>query len=106
MIELRRLTLDEVRKELMLARVDYAKVRMHVHTQSEKNHAKVKSLRRQIARMEMALAEMHAGTKGADVALATEATPVAKRAEAKKKTVKKTVTAKSTSVSSTPSKKK
>ncbi|MEQ1849196.1 MAG: 50S ribosomal protein L29 [Candidatus Peribacteraceae bacterium] len=99
MIELRRLTLDEVRKELALSRFEYAKVRMHVHTQSEKNHAKVKSLRRQIARMEMALSEMRASSK------ATEATPTPKSAAVKKKTSKKTVTRKAVSVSSVPKKK-
>jgi|GEM_PF-6451421 len=58
--ELRRLTTDELRRELRDARSDYAKLRMSIEMQSEKNHAKMKNLRRSIARMCMVLDE----TKG------------------------------------------
>lgn len=53
MTELKRMTRDELRREIATKRSEYARVRLHIHAQSEKNHGKVKLLRRDIARMTM-----------------------------------------------------
>lgn len=56
--ELRRMTADELRRELIKLRAEYAKVRISVKMQSEKNHSKVRAMRRGIAQMKMVLSEM------------------------------------------------
>jgi ribosomal protein L29 len=58
MTELQRMTKDELRREITSKRSEYAKVRLHVQAQGEKNHAKMKLMRRDIARMMTALGSM------------------------------------------------
>lgn len=89
MIELKRLTRDELRRELASHRSEYAKVRLHIHAQSEKNHAQMKILRRNIARMTMVYATLPATPK-ADM-------PAKKVEKETTKVTKKRVKASSTS---------
>lgn len=49
--ELRRMTPQELRREIAMHRTEYAKMRMGVEMQKEKNHALYKAKRREIARM-------------------------------------------------------
>lgn len=93
MIELKRMTRDELRREIASKRSEYAKIRLHIHGQSEKNHAQMKILRRNIARITMVYATLPETPK-------TET--AAKKVE--KETTK--VTKKPVKVSSRPTKKK
>ena len=61
-IELARMTPKELRQELLVARTEYAKMRMAVEMQTEKNHAKFKMKRRDIARMASMLTSMEKNT--------------------------------------------
>lgn len=56
--ELRRMTADELRRDIAMHVTEYAKIRMGVEMQKEKNHALSKSKRREIARMKTVLSEM------------------------------------------------
>lgn len=57
-IELQRMTQDELRQDIALHTAEYAKMRMGIGMQKEKNHALFKSKRREIARMKTVLAGM------------------------------------------------
>jgi len=100
MTELKRMTADELRRELSRVRSDYAKLRLHVHAGSEKDHSKMRKMRSTIARMSMVCGQMPK-QKGAEGTKGTEGTEVKKR-----KTSKKTSAPSATSVPSAPSKKK
>ena len=67
-IELARMTPKELRQELLVARTGYAKMRMAVEMQTEKNHAKFKMKRRDIARMASMLILMEKNTSVSDKA--------------------------------------
>lgn len=56
--ELLRMTPKELRQEIALHRTEYAKMRMGVEMQKEKNHAQYKAKRREIARMNTILTAM------------------------------------------------
>ncbi len=49
--ELQRMTPDELRLEIAVRRIEYAKMRIGVEMQKEKNHAHFKTRRKEIARM-------------------------------------------------------
>ncbi len=66
MTELKRLPLPELRRELGAKRVEAAKMRMGLKMQSEKNHAAYRTVRRDIARMSMAVRDLE---KAAPVAV-------------------------------------
>ncbi len=107
MIELKRLTRDELRRELASHRSEYAKVRLHIHAQSEKNHAQMKILRRNIARMTMVYGTLPSEPrKGAEGTEGTKGAEVKKGKIVTKKSAKKTSATSATSVPSVPSKKK
>ncbi len=57
-IELRRMTASELRKELSIKRAECAKMRMGIEMQSEKNSGLYRTLRKEIARMSMVLHEL------------------------------------------------
>ncbi len=59
--ELQRMTQDELRQDIALHTAEYAKMRMGIGMQKEKNHALYKSKRREIARMKTVLAGMRRG---------------------------------------------
>ncbi len=59
--ELQRMTQDELRQDIALHTAEYAKMRMGIGMQKEKNHALFKSKRREIARMKTVLAGMQQG---------------------------------------------
>jgi ribosomal protein L29 len=50
-IELKRMSPDELRKEIYVRRAECAKMRIGLRTQSEKDHALYRRKRREIARM-------------------------------------------------------
>ncbi len=89
--ELQRMTPKELRQEIALHQSEYAKMRMGVEMQKEKNHALYKAKRREIARMKTVETAMKNGvptvttekktSKISDVADKTAS-------QAKKKTVK------------------
>ncbi len=56
--ELRRMTKEELRQDIALHTAEYAKMRMGIEMQKEKNHALYKSKRREIATMKTVLTEM------------------------------------------------
>lgn len=56
--ELKRMSAAELRKELASKRAAYARHRIGVTMQSEKNHAACRLLRREIARMTMVLSDL------------------------------------------------
>ena len=68
MTELKNMPVDELRRELRTRRAEYAKVKMSVELGSEKNHASLRSMRRDIARMMMILEEMGKTNKKAEKA--------------------------------------
>lgn len=86
--ELRRMTPKELRQEIAMHRTEYAKMRMGVEMQKEKNHALYKSKRREIARMktiETAMAKNPSKPENAEKT-ATESKQLP--SQAKKKPVK------------------
>ena len=96
--ELMRMTPDELRRDIALHRTEYAKMRMGVEMQKEKNHAMYKSKRREIARMLTALTTMK--KKGVSAPAAPKKVVVAE------KTTKKPSQAKGKSVKGVSSKSK
>ena len=104
MTELRRMTRDELRRDITAKRNEYAKTRLHVQAHGEKNHGKVKLMRRDIARMTMvyeqmpvpAMPEQKKGAEGAEVKAKAPA----------KNSAKKTSVRSARSVPSVSSKKK
>jgi hypothetical protein len=56
--ELERMSLKELRRELLLKRADLVKARLNIEMQIEKNHAKHKREKKEIARMAMVLKNM------------------------------------------------
>ncbi len=56
--ELQRMTPEELRREIGMRRVEYAKMRLGIEMQKEKNHAAFKSRRKEIARMMTVLTSM------------------------------------------------
>lgn len=97
-IELRRMTAPELRKELSIKRAECAKMRMGIEMQSEKNSGLYRTLRKEIARMSMVLHElekMPAAPKKAEAAAPVvadvpkkKAKSPAKASQAAKKSVK------------------
>jgi len=61
--ELKRLSATELRKELSFKSASYAKHRIGITMQSEKNHAACRLLRRDIARMTMVLRDLERNPK-------------------------------------------
>ena len=59
-IELSRMTQTELRRDIAVARTEYAAMRMGVEMQTEKNHARFKAKRRDIARMSTVLTALGA----------------------------------------------
>ena len=93
--EIRRMSVQELRKELQIKRAEAAKMRMGLVMQSEKNSGLYRAHKRDLARMTMVLREL-------------EKKPVAPKAELKtvaKETPKKTSQTVKKSVKSTGSKK-
>ncbi len=84
--ELQRMTPDELRREINLHRTEYAKMRMGIQMQKEKNHALFLSKRREIARMETVMTQMRAVAKPVKKA----AIPAKKASQVKEKSVKST----------------
>ncbi len=62
-IELSRMTPAELRQDIALHIGEYAKMRMGIGMQKEKNHALFKSKRREIAKMKTVLTAMEANQK-------------------------------------------
>jgi len=94
--DIRRMTPQELRKDLALKRAEAAKMRIGLEMQSEKNSGLYRAHKRDIARMVMVLCEM-------------EKNPVAAKPEAKtvaKETKKKASQSVKKSVKDTGSKKK
>ncbi len=61
--ELQRMTQNELRQDIALHTAEYAKMRMGIGMQKEKNHALFKSKRREIARMKTVLTSMEKNQK-------------------------------------------
>jgi ribosomal protein L29 len=57
--ELSRMTAQELSQEIASNRLEYAKMRMDIELQTEKNHARFRQKRRDIARMSTALTMMN-----------------------------------------------
>ena len=101
--ELLRMTPDELRREIAMHRIEYAKMRMGIEMQKEKNHALFKTKRREIARMETVMTQMkrekvQTGQRGQKVQTSDKKTsvtsvtsvPSKKPSQAKRKSVKST----------------
>jgi ribosomal protein L29 len=73
--ELRRMSVTELRKELSLKSASYARHRIGITMQSEKNHAACRLMRRDIARMNMVLRDLEKNQKN-PVKKAVEASSV------------------------------
>jgi ribosomal protein L29 len=89
--EIRRMTPQELRKDLQVKRAEAAKMRIGLEMQSEKNSGLYRAHKREIARMTMVLTEMEKNpstAKAPTKAIATE-TP-AKASQSAKKSVKGT----------------
>lgn len=88
--ELRRMTEVELRRDIAMHVTEYAKIRMGVEMQKEKNHALSKSKRREIARMKTVLTEMMnpKNRKNAKSVATTAADSPKKPSQTVKKTVK------------------
>lgn len=67
-VELKRATPTELRKELMTRRGQLAKMRIGISMRSEKNHAAYRALRRDIARIEMVRMAMQGSQKAVPAA--------------------------------------
>ncbi len=90
--ELQRMTPDELRRDIAVHRIEYAKMRMGVEMQKEKNHALFKSKRKEIARMMTVLNMMKkvAPAVKAPVAPAAKTEKTEKKSsQAKKKSVQR-----------------
>ncbi len=74
--ELHRMTMTELRRELLVKRVEYAKMRLGIEMQKEKNHARFKTMRKEIARMSTILTGMQ---KGQEEQRGQKATPLDKK---------------------------
>ena len=61
--ELSRMTATELRRSVIVARNEYAAMRMAIEMQTEKNHARFKAKRREIARMSTVLTAMEKSPK-------------------------------------------
>ena len=95
--EFQRMTQDELRREILMRRVEYAKMRMGVEMQKEKNHALYKRKRKEIARMSTVLNAMRnpkspmnsasLSSVSSDTSVASESSPNA--SQAAKKPVKR-----------------
>lgn len=89
--EIRRMTPQELRKDLQLKRAEAAKMRIGLEMQSEKNSGLYRAHKRDIARMSMVLTEMEKNpvvTKP-DVKIVAQETPK-KASQSVKKSVKGT----------------
>ncbi len=87
--ELSRMTADELRRDLAMHRIEYAKMRMDIELQKEKNHALFKQKRKEIARMSTVLTAMQRGQKTTKVPAAES---VQKASQPTKKPVKRSGT--------------
>lgn len=63
--ELKRMSADELRKEVYLRRVECAKMSIGIKAQSEKDHALYRAKRREVARMLTVLNQFPKGTAAA-----------------------------------------
>ena len=88
--ELKRMTHDELRRDIALHRTEYAKMRMGIEMQKEKNHAAFKAKRKDIARMMTVMTQMKNGTMAAPAKAAKASAPVSaeKPSQSAKKPVK------------------
>lgn len=89
--EIRRMTPQELRKDLQVKRAEAAKMRLGLEMQSEKNSGLYRAHKRDIARMTMVLHEMQKNPVAAkpDVKIAPTETPK-KASQKAKKSVKDT----------------
>lgn len=86
--ELKRMTPQELRKELEIKRTEVAKMRLGLALQSEKNSGLYRAHRKEIARMTMVLSEMTNGTMEVPAKEKKEVS-AEKPSQAKKKSVKR-----------------
>lgn len=89
--ELLRMTVVELRREIAAHQIEYAKLRMGVEMQKEKNHALSKSKRRDIARMQTVLTQLSNGKSVDRVAKKTPENASAVLSEKSSQKAKKTV---------------
>lgn len=78
-IELQRMTPKELQKEIALKRAECSKMRISIEMGAEKNHAKYRALRREIARMVMVHDQAQKNVTPKTVAPASDVKPTKTR---------------------------